>query len=240
LIIPGISRDNPYETVAFGQKIMNASGLTTFLIKSPSTVKPTQAGIIRYYETIADRLGRHAPGAKIIIYSVPSRTGGDGIKPDTAIALAQHPNIAALKDASRTRYPKSEEGDAKYTDDMARIIEETKKFGFTLLSGDDDRTHNLMEVGAKGSISVAANVDPRRVSRMVDLCLDGNYDAAALINGELNPLYRALFVESNPIPLHYALERLGIPAGNPRLPMTPATQETRALMNEVLSGLNLI
>lgn len=224
-IIPGVGLPSTKATIEL-IKEMEELGAAIFLVVSPSVVKPTPGGMFEHYSTIAANID---PTSKIIMYSVPGRTGGKGILTETAVELASIDNIVGIKEASG---------------DMERIkatIEGTKGKDFYVWSGDDSLTLDVMRVGGYGIISVASNVAPGAVVGVVDALLGGNPEVARDIDETLKPLYEAIFIESNPIPVHYALARMGlIPENAPRLPLTKASPSTKEKVDEVLKQLNLI
>ena len=169
-------------------------GADAFLVVTPYYNKPTQAGLLRHYEEIA----KAACGRPILAYDVPGRTAV-ALAEDTIRRLADVPGITALKDAT---------GDV---DRLGRLAEATP---LTLLSGDDALTLRFMEKGATGVISVAANVVPEAMAR---LCAERD----PALHDRLAPLFKALFVESNPIPVKFALARMGRIRNELRLPLVP-------------------
>jgi len=120
------------------------------------------------------------------------------------------------------------------------IIDNTSDMPFSVTSGDDGLTLEMIKAGGTGVISVAANIAPKRTSDVTHLALEKKFDEAEAIDKKLRGLYNALFLETNPSPAHYALRRIGIPAGTPRLPLVDVTDSTKRAMDEVLQNLNLI
>ena len=181
--------------------------------------KPTQQGQYAYFKAVAAETS-----LPIIIYNVPGRTGANML-PDTVIRLANDvPNIRGIKEAS-----------GNY-DQVSEIIRRAPE-GFTVLSGDDDMTLAFMATGAHGVISVASNIAPKEVTQMVEAMQQGDLARARALHHRLFPLFKACFVESNPIPAKAALEQLGVIGGTVRLPLAPASEATRALMQNVLGEL---
>jgi 4-hydroxy-tetrahydrodipicolinate synthase len=143
----------------------------------------------------------------VVLYNVPGRTACD-LLPETVARLSAHPRIVAVKEA---------------TGDVARgiaVLEQARR-GFVLLSGDDPTAAALMRAGARGVISVTANVAPRAMHELCAAALAGRHDEAATANERLMPLHRAMFVEPNPIPVKWAVQRLGLIGPGIRLPLTP-------------------
>ncbi|MFA6802651.1 MAG: 4-hydroxy-tetrahydrodipicolinate synthase [Candidatus Methanomethylophilaceae archaeon] len=187
---------------------------------SPYYNKPTQEGIYLHYKAIAESVG-----IPIVVYNVPGRTGSN-ITSDTMLRMAEIPGIDAVKEASGNMAQ------------IQRIIAGRPK-GFEVLSGDDGLTIPMMSMGADGVISVAGNCCPGLMSRMVHYMESRLFDEALGINKMLLPLFSALFVESNPIPIKFAMGRLGFGNGTPRLPLTPLSENGQALLVHVLEELGL-
>lgn len=176
------------------------------LIVTPAYVKPMQEGLVRHYQKIAD-----ATDLPIILYNVPGRTACDLLPPAVA-RLAEHPRIIGIKEA---------------TGDVNRITQilEMSEDGFEIYSGDDITSIHALAAGAHGVISVTANVAPRLMHEMCDAALAGESEQAEGIARRLSSLHKALFVESNPIPVKWVLKEMGlIPAGI-RLPLTVLDEE---------------
>ena len=187
---------------------------------SPYYNKPTQEGIYLHYKAIAESVG-----IPIVVYNVPGRTGSN-ITSDTMLRMAEIPGIDAVKEASGNMAQ------------IQRIIAGRPK-GFEVLSGDDGLTIPMMSIGADGVISVAGNCCPGLMSRMVHYMESRLFDEALGINKMLLPLFSALFVESNPIPIKFAMGRLGFGNGTPRLPLTPLSEKGQAVLVPVLEELGL-
>ena len=187
---------------------------------SPYYNKPTQEGIYLHYKAIAESVG-----IPIVVYNVPGRTGSN-ITSETMLRMAEIPGIDAVKEASGNMAQ------------IQRIIAGRPK-GFEVLSGDDGLTIPMMSIGADGVISVAGNCCPGLMSRMVHYMESRLFDEALGINKMLLPLFSALFVESNPIPIKFAMGRLGFGNGTPRLPLTPLSENGQALLVPVLEELGL-
>jgi 4-hydroxy-tetrahydrodipicolinate synthase len=197
-------------------QLLESSGVDAWLVVVPFYNKPTQEGMYQYFKTIA------AESTKpIVMYNVPGRTGVNML-PETAIRIARDvPGIIGIKEASGKP-------------EQARAIVEGAPSDFIVLSGDDDKTLAMMKDGARGVISVASNILPDKVSAMTHSALAGKWEEAAAQDEALKPLYKACFVESNPIPAKAALSLLGYCSDMMRLPLVPASQSTYAQMKEVL------
>jgi 4-hydroxy-tetrahydrodipicolinate synthase len=175
-------------------------GAHAILSISPYYNKPTQKGIFKHYETVANAIN-----IPLIIYNVPGRTSSN-ILPSTVLKMAQVPNIVGIKEAS-----------GNLPQIMAILAEAPKDF--SVISGDDIMTYPMMALGAKGVISVASNVMPKEVSDMVRHGLAQEWDQARAAHFRLLPLFTNLFIETNPIPVKTALRLMGKPSGVFRLPL---------------------
>lgn len=188
-----------------------------WLIVVPFYNKPTQEGMFLYYKAICELTDK-----PVIIYNVPGRTGANML-PETTLRLAREvPGIAGTKEAS-----------GKF--DQIKAIIDGAPEGFSILSGDDDMTYDIIAAGGHGVVSVAQNVLPKPVTEMVHLALEGKLDEAAALNARLQALFKGCFVESNPIPAKAALSQLGLCSKTMRLPLTDATASTEATIKEILS-----
>ena len=187
-----------------------------FLVVVPFYNKPTQEGMYLYYKTLAEHTK-----TPIIMYNVPGRTGVN-MSAQTALRIAREvKGVIGIKEAS-----------SKF-DQVKEIIDGAPE-GFCVLSGDDDMTFDLIKAGANGVISVASNVLPGKVADMVHLAMEGNFEKAGELNDALMPLFKGCFVESNPIPAKEALCQLGLCSNAIRLPLTPATESTKAIIGDIL------
>jgi 4-hydroxy-tetrahydrodipicolinate synthase len=208
-LIVGTGTNCTAETVARTRSLsrLDVDGV---MLVTPYYNKPPQEGLYRHFSTAAD-----ASAVPIIVYNVPSRTAVD-LLPPTVARLARHPQIVAIKEATGTL-------------SRARELLGAVPGEFTVLSGDDATMLDWMEVGAKGVISVTANVAPRRMHDACAAALAGNFDTARAIDTTLAPLHRDLFVEANPICAKWALARMGLIGSAIRLPLVelaPAHHET--------------
>jgi 4-hydroxy-tetrahydrodipicolinate synthase len=183
---------------------------------TPYYSKPPQEGLYRHFGAIAD-----ASDLPVLLYNIPGRTARL-IDVDTLVRLAGHPNIVAVKDAV---------DDLDYT---KRSLAELPG-DFAVYAGSDAFTFDSMQAGAVGVVSVASHLVGVRLKEMIEALHDGQVDTAAAINTELAPLFAALFVEPNPMPLKAALNRWWGPVGDPRLPLIPASDETVALLEAALT-----
>src|SRR5258706_2749218 len=175
-------------------------GVDAVLLVTPYYNKPPQEGLYRHFMAAAD-----ASEVPVILYNVPSRTVAD-LLPSTVARLARHPRIVAVKEATGSL-------------SRARETLEVCPPEFALLSGDDATAIELMSVGARGGISVSANVAPRRMHEAREAALSGDFARAREIDASLQPLHKDLFVEANPIPVQWAAARMGLIGNAMRLPL---------------------
>lgn len=186
-------------------------GADAILVVTPYYNKATQNGLVTHFTAVADE-----STLPVILYNVPSRTGCN-LLPKTVAKLSEHPNIAAIKEA---------------TGSLAQMIEIMHLCGdkIDVYSGEDGLTVPMMAMGAKGTISVLSNVAPRQSVAMTDACLRGDYAAAAKMQCDLLPLINALFSEVNPIPAKAATAAMGFGADALRLPLTSMEEQNRAVL----------
>jgi 4-hydroxy-tetrahydrodipicolinate synthase len=177
-------------------------GVDGVLMVTPYYNRPGQAGLLQHFWAAAE-----ASSVPVLLYNVPSRTACD-LLPDTLEQLAEHPRIVGIKDA---------------TGSIVRAREILERCGddFLLFSGDDATCREWLLAGAQGVISVTANIAPRLMRELAEAALEGDAPRAAELDRPLAELHRALFVESNPIPVKWALARLGLIPPGIRLPLTP-------------------
>jgi 4-hydroxy-tetrahydrodipicolinate synthase len=218
-VIGGSGSNNTREALELSRRAADA-GADGLLLISPYYNKPEQAGLIDHYTTIADEVD-----VPQIVYNVPSRTGRN-IEPETVARLAEHENILGYKAAG---------GDLNQ---VGEIVERTREETFDVLSGNDGETLPILSVGGTGCISVAANVEPERMSDLVWSALEGDYESARRRHHELGPLFRALFWETNPIPVKAALEIRGHMPATVRPPLTDLREENREGLEAVLADLD--
>jgi 4-hydroxy-tetrahydrodipicolinate synthase len=185
------------------------------LVATPAYVKPTQLGLFRHFEAVAT-----SSRVPVLLYNVPGRTAVD-LLPDTVAKLSRLPRIAGIKEAVA---------------ESARVRELVAGCapGFKILSGDDLTARDAIGVGAVGVISVTANVAPRAMSEMIAAATRGERALATQIDQRLVALHRNLFVESNPIPVKWAVARMGLAGGTLRLPLTELSPEYHGVVTDSL------
>lgn len=216
-IIVGCGSNSVPGTLA-NMELLKAYNVDAWLVVVPFYNKPTQEGMYLYFKAVAGSTDK-----PVIIYNVPGRTGAN-MSAQTCLRLAKDvPNIIGIKEASGK------------LEQVYEIIDGAPE-GFVVLSGDDDLTLEMMKHGAAGAISVASNVVPEKVKAMTDAALAGKFDEAEKINASLEPLYKACFAESNPVPVKAALNLLGLCTKEMRLPLTEASPSTVTLMQEIIQA----
>ena len=213
-LIAGSGTHDTARSIARTRRFAEA-GADAVLAVTPYYNKPTQEGMFRHFTALAEE-----SSVPVILYNVPSRTGVD-LLPETVARLAPHPRIVALKEA---------------TGSLARLKELLERCGedLVLLSGDDPTAAEAMLAGARGVISVTANVVPRAMHELCAAALAGDAARTRELDVRLAVLHRALFVESNPIPVKWAVEQLGRCQGGIRLPLTRLSAEGQATVRAAL------
>jgi 4-hydroxy-tetrahydrodipicolinate synthase len=201
--------------------MMRAAGATHLLHVSPAYNKPPQRGIIAHFRAIAD-----VAELPIVVYNVPGRTGSN-IAAETTLALAEHPNVVAVKEAS---------GDLGQ---ITQIIRHHPRH-FSVLSGDDALTVAIMAAGGDGVVSVTSNVAPQLVAQLCESMHRGDYDDARAIDARLAPWTSAAFIESNPIPVKAALSMMGLMQNELRLPLVPLLEAHHAHVRSALASVGAL
>jgi 4-hydroxy-tetrahydrodipicolinate synthase len=199
---------------------LSALGVDALLVVTPAYNKPTQEGLYQHFRAVAA-----ASDVPVLLYNVPGRTAVDMLAP-TVARLARVPRIAGTKEAVA---------------EIQRVRELVEQCGpqFAVLSGDDATAREAMLAGARGVISVTANVAPRAMSDMVTAALAGNAAAAAAADAPLAALHRDLFVEANPIPVKWVLQQMGLVQAGIRLPLTPLSERFQDRLRQAMKGAGL-
>lgn len=218
-VIAGTGTNNTAHAIAY-TKAACAIGADAMLVVTPYYNKATQGGLIAHFRAIADQSDK-----PVILYNVPSRTGCN-LLPATVAELAEHPNIAAIKEASGN---------------MAQVVELFARCGdrIDVYSGEDGLTVPMLAMGAMGTISVLSNVIPAKAVAMTDAFFAGHVQEAARMQCAYLDLINDLFCEVNPIPAKAAVSAMGFGEENIRLPLTPMTEMNRARMLERLRALGV-
>ncbi len=218
-IVAGTGSNSTTQTLKLSRAV-DRLPVVAFLVVTPYYNKPTQEGMRRHFSAVADAVTR-----PLILYNVPGRTGVD-LKPDTVIKLATHPNIGAIKEAT---------GELN----RVRVLREACGADFKLLSGDDATCCEFMLQGGDGVISVTANVAAADMRKLCDAARAGKRAEAEAIDTRLQPLHRDLFCESNPIPVKWAVERMGLIGPGIRLPLTPLAPQYHSVVSSAMAVANV-
>ena len=220
-VIAGAGTNSTAETIE-GVKRIREAGADAALVVTPYYNKPTQGGLFEHFRLIA----KAHPGFPIVAYNVPGRTGVD-LLPETCQRLCDLPEVVGVKEATAS---------------MIRAIDIVEKCGdrLALLSGDDFTVLPFIACGGSGVISVSANVAPRMMSDLVKAARSGNLAKAREIQVRMNNLHRLLFIESNPIPVKWALYLMGKFGPEIRPPLVPLTEANAAKLKDELKRLSLL
>ncbi|MFN2328683.1 MAG: 4-hydroxy-tetrahydrodipicolinate synthase [Chromatocurvus sp.] len=218
-VIAGTGANSTREAIELTTAAANA-GANACLLVVPYYNRPTQAGLYAHFMAVADTVD-----VPQILYNVPARCAAD-LANDTAVALSRHPNIIGIKDA---------------TGNMERGRELIQRVGddFAVYSGDDPTARELMLAGGHGNVSVTANVVPALMAALCTAAMAGDNERAAKIDARIAGLTAALFVEPNPIPVKWALARMGLIETGIRLPLLPLDAKLRTIVDDALAGVSL-
>ena len=219
-VIAGTGSNATSEAVEWSQSAKEV-GADACLLVTPYYNRPTQEGMYQHFKLLADSVD-----IPQILYNVPGRTTCD-LLPDTLERLAYHPNIIGIKEAT---------GDLE----RGREVLERCSDRLTVYSGDDATAMELILMGAKGDISVTANVAPKKMAEMCRAAIAGDRETAERINAKLEALHRDLFVEANPIPVKWAVEQLGLIKGGIRLPLTRLSQQYHEMIHRAMQQAEVI
>jgi len=219
-VIAGTGSNSTATTIAMTKKAEKL-GVDGAMIVVPYYNKPSQEGLLAHFKAVAQ-----STRLPLIIYNIPGRTGVNML-PETVAKLAQVKNFVMLKDA------------AGNLDQTAATRALTPK-NFRILSGDDSLTLPMMAVGAEGIISVASHIAGKEIKAMVSAFLKGQVTQAQKLYFKLLPLFKVLFITTNPVPVKAALEMVGMPVGGVRLPLVPATDIEKQKIKKVLIALGKV
>ena len=219
-VIAGTGANSTTEAIHL-TRCAKEAGADACLLVTPYYNKPTQEGLYLHHKAVAE-----AVDVPQILYNVPGRTACD-MQPETAGRLAELNNIVGIKEA---------------TGELERVarIRELCGNDFALYSGDDATALEFILRGGNGVISVTANLAPERMHRMCSKAIEGDVDAARIINEELSPLHETLFVEANPIPVKWALAEMGKIPNGIRLPLTPLSEAARSPVRDAMAQAGLL
>ncbi|HII07298.1 MAG TPA: 4-hydroxy-tetrahydrodipicolinate synthase [Methanotrichaceae archaeon] len=215
LVVAGTGSNNTSEAVELTKHAKDA-GADAALLITPYYNKPNDRGMMAHFRAVAESCD-----LDLILYNVPTRTSIN-LKPELVAELAKIENVVGIKEASGS------------LSQVSSIIEMTQDEDFVVLSGDDNLTLPIMALGGKGVISVVADVSPRKMVAMVDAMLKGDLNEARRMHYQLAPLARALFLETNPIPVKTATGMIGLAAGPLRLPLAPMSEKNDEKLKEVI------
>ncbi len=211
-VVAGTGSNSTIEAVRLTKAAAKA-GADAVLSVCPYYNRPTQDGLFRHFVTVAD-----STDLPVVLYDIPGRTGV-GLALETRKKLGEHPNIAAVKEATGK------------VENVTLIREQTS---LAVLSGDDAMTLPMMALGARGVISVISNLLPGAMTGLVQAASEGRFEQALETHDRLHPLFKALFLETNPIPIKTALGRVGWTEAEIRLPLTPMTPKNEALLGKAM------
>jgi 4-hydroxy-tetrahydrodipicolinate synthase len=220
-VIAGTGSNSTAEAVRLSQQA-EAAGADALLVVNPYYNKPTQEGLYRHFKAVANSVR-----IPIVLYNIKGRTGVNVETSTLMRIVGDCQNVLAVKEAS---------GDLEQ---MKDVISKRPQ-GFSVLSGDDGITLDLIKEGGNGVISVASNLVPDKMSKMVSLALEGNFDEASKLNSELDPLFDVEFIETNPIPIKCALSFKGMCKEAYRLPMCELRPENKEKLKQVLTEMEVI
>ena len=215
-IIAGTGSNSTAQTVKLSVAVSD-TGIDGYLVVVPYYNKPVQEGMFRHFSAVADAVDK-----PVMLYNVPGRTVAD-LLPETVARLAAHENIVAIKEAT---------GDIGRLRDIQALVPPD----FGLFSGDDFTVLPFIEQGGHGVVTVSGNVVPAQMAELCRLASAGEFEAARAIDDRLQPLNTALFLESNPIPVKWAVSKMGMIAPNIRLPLTEFSEQYHAQMLTAMSG----
>jgi len=217
-VIAGTGSNNTAEAVELTRYAQDA-GADAALLIVPYYNKPMKSGLIKHFSAIAQ-----ACEIPLILYNIPGRTGIN-MDPETISTMAhEYSNVTGVKEAS-----------ANFTQ-ISNIIEITRGLEFSVLSGDDGLTLPMMALGATGVISVTADILPKQMGQLTQSCLEGDFAKARDVHYQLAPLFKALFIETNPIPVKKACDLLGLAGGPLRLPLTAMAEPNVVKLKETLAA----
>lgn len=213
-VIAGTGSNSTRQTIDLSLAVAR-SKIDAYLLVTPYYNKPVQEGIYRHFAAVADAVEK-----PVILYNVPGRTVAD-ILPETVARLAQHPKIRGIKEAT---------GDMQRLQDIKAVVPDS----FALYSGDDFTTREFIELGGHGVITVTGNVAPRLMAEMCRAQAANDSDGASMLDEQLQPLNTAMFLESNPIPVKWALAEMGLISTGIRLPLTPFSDRFHQQMRDAM------
>lgn len=219
-VIAGTGNYSTAESIELTREAEKA-GADGIMLVAPYYNKPSQEGLFQHFKKIAE-----STDLPVMIYNIPGRTSVN-ILPETLARLAEVDNIVAVKEAS---------GDLNQVSEVVRLTPDD----FLVYSGDDSLTMPIMAVGGRGVVSVASHLAGERIKEMVDAFVTGNTTRAAELHIKLMPLFKGMFITTNPVPVKAALNLLGWNVGQPRLPLVDVNEEEKERLKEILKEQNLL
>ena len=219
-VIAGTGSNSTAQTIELSRTV-DGLGVDGYLVVTPYYNKPPQLGLVRHFTAVADAVTR-----PVMLYNVPGRTGVD-LLPETVAVLARHPQITGIKEA---------------TGDVSRVETLRKLCGddFGLYSGDDPTAREFLLAGGQGVVSVTANVAPQAMAAMCKAAIAGDADLAEQLDDPLAGLHNDLFIESNPIPVKWALLRMGLIDSGIRLPLIGLSEKSQPVVEAALLRAGLL
>jgi 4-hydroxy-tetrahydrodipicolinate synthase len=214
-VIAGTGSNSTSQTIDLSLEVAD-TGIDAYLMVVPYYNKPVQEGMYRHFRAIADQVDK-----PIMLYNVPGRTVAD-LLPETVARLAEHPRIFGLKEAT---------GSMQRLRDIKALVSDD----FKLYSGDDFTVREFIELGGHGVVTVSGNVVPRKMAELCRAAASGEQATAKSIDDSLQDLNTALFTESNPIPVKWALAKMGLIEGHIRLPLTPFDERYHQTMIDAMN-----
>ena len=219
-VLVGTGTNNTGTTIE-ATKEMEAAGADGVLVVAPYYNKPSQEGLYQHFKAVAE-----STTLPVVLYNIPGRCGIN-MSPELIARLAQIPNIVAVKEAG---------GSIEQVSQIRQLVDDD----FIIYSGDDSLTLPMMSVGAYGVISVAGHVIGKEIHAMVDAYVEGRVAEAAEWHKKLYPMFKNLFITSNPVPVKYALSQVGFGNGKVRLPLVEANDAEKAIVQSTMQNLELV
>ena len=213
-VIAGTGSNSTAQTIDLSLAVSDP-GIAAYLVVVPYYNKPTQEGLFQHFTAVANAVDR-----PVMMYNVPGRTVADML-PETVARLSRHGNIFGIKEAT---------GDIGRLKEIQALVDDD----FMLYSGDDFTVLPFIEQGGHGVVTVSGNVAPEQVSRLCKLAQAGKHSDAATLDESLQPLNKMLFIESNPIPVKWAVSEMGLMAPHIRLPLTPFSEQYHEAMRSAM------
>jgi len=220
VVIAGTGSNDTASSIELTQ-LAEKVGVDGVLVVGPYYNKPSQEGMYQHFKTIAQ-----STNLPVIVYNVPGRTAAN-ISPQTVVRLSEIDNIVAIKEASGSL-------------DQASELRRSLPDHFAIYSGDDSLTLPILSLGGRGVISVASHIIGQRIQEMVNAFTSGNVTMATKIHCSIYPVFKGMFITTNPVPVKTALNMLGWQVGAPRLPLVDASPDEKEMIKKMLSDANLL